>query len=263
MHVLALASVTLLGMVPPVCSIEVNPFAPGRSETFFWGVFSDEMLEAPPGDHSLRVEPGHWSVPDSGSAVYGQVVYVGEVAGYASAELRRTAGDSGPIRAAVVLWDYDAGCEPIRFGNGSPWGVVGDTAYFRATLRDSSQWADGVPTFDAYWAGGTIYPFTATEHGREFREHVRSGWGEIEPEDREEKHLTPVQAFRLVQALPGSCDYVSRAFVARMRLRWVLWRWKEFEGYYPADRIFGYHRELSAGENELLKRWCESEGESG
>lgn len=263
MQVLTLFSAAALGLVPPLCSTAVNPFSPGPSETFFWGVFTDEMVEAPPGDHPLDLDTGHWSVPDSARAVYGQVVHIGDIAGYRSPELRRESEAGGRIRAVVVLWDYDAGCEPTRFGNGTPWGVVKDTAYFRATLRDPSEWAGGVPTFDAYWAGETIYPFTATQHGREFREYARSQWGEAEASTEEEKHLSPVQAFRLVRALPASCEYIRSRFLARMRLRWVMWRWKEFEDHDPADRIFKYHRSLRDGETEYLKRWCESGEISG
>lgn len=262
MEILTLISAALLGLTRPFCSIAVNPFSPGPSETYFWGVFSDEMVEAPPGDHPLGMEPGHWSTPDSGNVVYGQVVYIGEVAGHRASELRRNLGDRGYIRAVVVLWDYDAACEPTRFGNGTPWGIVGDSAYFRATLRERSEWVGELPTFDVYWAGEGIYPFTATKHGREFQAYLREEWDNTELAREEKGRLTAAQAFRLVRALPDRCAYLRSPLIAKVRLWWVMWRWREVRDYYPAGQILEQHRKLRDRENTYLKGWCESQGTS-
>lgn len=265
MLILFLLSATGFSLIPPVCSIGVNPFSPGAPDTFFWAVFSSEMVRASFGTHPPEVVPeqpqellpGHWSRPDITGGLYGQVVHIGEVAGHRSKELASQAKGGRSNRAVVVLWDYDAGCDLTPFGDGAPWGVVGDTAYFVARLRDRAEWADDLPTFDAYWGGEMIYPFAATKHGREFQEYMRASRAEPQSPIQEERELTARQAFQLVRALPSACDYVKGRFWARLRLRWHMWKWAEFRDYYPADRIFRNHERLRDEENPGLKQRCE------
>jgi hypothetical protein len=157
------------------CSISVHPLTPHPGATYFVVAFSPEMVEVPPGDHPLGMEYGHWSAPDSVTAVYGQIVAVMASGGPGSNTLKRRFFNPRPSTAVLVLWDYDAGCDPTRFGSGgNPWGIPGDTAYIRAILRDSAEWAAGLPTFDIYYAGEGILPFTATFHGHEIHEYLDS-----------------------------------------------------------------------------------------
>lgn len=226
---------------PPVCSIEVNPFSVGSSDTYFWGVFGSETVQAPAAGHPVTQRPGHYSVPDTTPDVWGQIVYVHDAAGEGAGQLALDDSRSWTSAAVVVLWDYDAGCEPTPFDGPEPWGFSGASAYFLVSPRDREDWAYGLPTFDAYYAGQTIYPFAATRHGLESIQARREFWEEHGDPLPEPPRLSPQEVFELLQVLPFPCDYVHDLESASNRLREAIFDWSTKVTYRPADRIFEKH----------------------
>lgn len=241
-----------------LCSVGINPFGVGPRESYFWGTFTDRVVFA--GDARLLSSlPGHWSMADSIDSVWGQVVRVRGFGG----EGRRWFGGGGnlanPQDAIVVLWDYDAGCEPIPSSGPRPWGIPGDTAFFRVTPRTRNLWVNGTPTFDAYWAGEALYPFGATVHGREFQDHLRREFPDwVRPADSQV--LTAVEAFNLLRALPEVCDYTRESATANARLRYVERQWQHRASDYAVQAIFNAHRALSRAGDRHLKDACSVHG---
>lgn len=228
------------------CSIEVYPFTPGPRESYFWAVFTDHLMfdrRFPPGRPLL---PGHWSSPDTMRSHFGQVVNVGGFGGAG----RSWFGGGGILRtstrAVVVLWDYDAGCDPTPFVGRRLWGVPGDTAYFRASPRPRMLWIQNTPTFDVYWGGEAVRPHSATFSGREREEHLRRDMPQS-AELRSGDRLTALEGFELVFSLPGLCDYFTERDRAVARLRAVKQAWMPRLSDYAVESALRVHDRLAEG----------------
>ena len=98
------------------------------------------------------VSPGH-SGPARDRVVFGQVVSVRRVGGLAP----RPAEISFD-RVVLVPWDYAADCTPTPWTRSAAWIDPGSEGLFTATLRDSSHWAAGIPTYDVFAPQFQPYP---------------------------------------------------------------------------------------------------------
>lgn len=248
---------TLSTLIAPVhrCSIEVNPFAPGPRESYFWAVFSSDLRLDTSLPSRLPRLPGHWSSADSSASHFGQVVQIGGFGGAGRSWFEGGGPLRIPRRAIVVLWDYDAGCDPTPFLGRRPWGIPGDTAYFRAVPRTRNLWVGNTPTFDVYWGGQTVYPFRATYSGRELARYMREevpDWSD----PFESPHLTAVDAFRLVSELPSPCDYVVDQRAARLRLDGAQAEWSSRIEERPVKSVFQTHVSLSGKASQYWTEEC-------
>ena len=116
----------------------------------------------------------------------------------------------------LVLWDYDAGCSVTRYGGPLPLGVVGDTVFVRARLRDESEWVDGLPTYDSFWAGAHVYETASLTAWRDWILEIQREFS-APPWEREVR-MSPREVFALVASLPQPCDYVWNRSAAATQL---------------------------------------------
>jgi len=250
--------VSAAGRTDP-CSIAVHPYSPGPDQTYFWGVLGPDTLLVGSGSISPTGEPGHWGWAREDAPVFGQSVVLGAYGGAASEVLDSIFQANNRTNAVIVLWDYDAACEPTKWGGSSQWGVMGHSAYFSAYLRDVSSWAEGVPTFDSYWAGQMIYPFSALKvHSDSALEHdsLRRPFSQAFPEA-----LTAEQVYELVASLPQVCEYYFNPKAAIEKLATVKRTDRRLITRYPGDRIIRVHdsraEDVADGEpSDWLREIC-------
>jgi hypothetical protein len=87
-----------------------------------------------------------WQPPGSRPTIRGQVVVVERVLSGDSAAVRQTLGPT--MRAVLVPWDHDTGCEPIPWTSRPTWIKPGTVGFVPARLRPRDKWAGAVATFD-------------------------------------------------------------------------------------------------------------------
>ena len=238
-----------------LCSVEINPFAVPPRDSYFWATFTDRLAFA--GTLSSYGIPlsDAWGMSDSTEAVWGQVVRIGGFGG----EGRRWFGSGNtsvePRTAIVVFWSYDAGCEPVLLPGKEAWGIPGVTAFFRATPRSKNLWVDGLPTFDAFWAGQTVYPFEATVQGAESQQWARRE-SLVRASPADSSVLGAIEAFNLLSSLPATCDYIRDSALATSRLASVQRQWQHRSSDPVVQQILGFHASLSKGGNRYLKEAC-------
>jgi hypothetical protein len=165
MNVLAiLASLIAATSSPPLPGALCSkfPFPGGRSERdlHFIGAVTPDTVFAGPGKVNYIVAHGHFS-PAGTRSIYGQVVNVERLGASAAALL-----GTDVTRAVLVPWDYAADCTPTPWTSTSMWLDPGTRGLFMVTLRDSSHWVKGVPTFDVFTPEMVPYPQRAMMRGR-------------------------------------------------------------------------------------------------
>jgi hypothetical protein len=87
-----------------------------------------------------------WQPPGQRSGIAGQVVLIEDVLDDPTGILRRAPGRE--IRAVLVPWDHDTGCEPIPWTHAPIWITPGTVGFVAARLRPRERWAGDYPTFD-------------------------------------------------------------------------------------------------------------------
>lgn len=240
---------------PHRCSIGVNPFTPGPRESYFWAVFSSELRLDTSLPQPSAALPGHWTSADTSASHFGQVVHIGGFGGAGRSWFEGGGQLRIPRISILVLWDYDAGCDPTPFLGRRPWGIPGDTAYFRAVPRTRNLWIGNTPTFDVYWGGQTVYPFRATHSGRELASYLREevpDWSD----PWESAHLTASDAFQLVSELPSPCDYIVDESAARRRLALAQAKWLSRVEVWPVESMLETHQSLSKDGSKYWIREC-------
>lgn len=214
------------------CTIGVDPFAVGSSETFFWGVFGGVVVEVPVEGVVGSDKTGRWSPRDSTEKVSAQLFYVGDAATRMADQRERPEmrGRFGP--ALLVLWDYGPGCGPLPHRGREPWGVVGERVYGRGFLRHPDDWAYGFPTLDIYYSGQTLAPWSATVRGRK--------QGETDMMSRSDGlPLDPSQMFEMLRDMPGPCEWERRPLEARRKRDAAQHRWRHMLEDRTAGHILG------------------------
>ena len=217
------------------CTIAFDPLLVTSSTTFLLGTPRSDSLYAGNG----LVEPtgtgGHLtpSIPDR--SVYGQMFELEAIGGSGATEVSRTLGEWVPPwreeRVAVVVWDYDAGCDPSKWGESFVWAPLGSASVLLAMLRPETHWArPDIPTFDAFY-GGRLYP------GRELPTHS-GGW------------LPARTVFNLLRSLPDVCAYYHEPDLASKQLRIVGGIFLAEEKLPPASWILERQREWLDGSQE-------------
>ena len=98
-----------------------------------------------------------------------QVVTVDRLSASAPSDLREAiAGSRG--RVLLVPWDYGPDCSPETWRGRALWVEPGTRGFFSGNLRPSSQWVQGVPTFDVGSPYNVPYP-----SARIFERYLRGG----------------------------------------------------------------------------------------
>lgn len=127
-----------------------------------------------------------WQPPGQRPRIAGQVVLIQDVLADPTAMLRPAPGRE--IRAVLVPWDHDTGCDPIPWAHSPIWITPGTVGFVAARLRPREKWAGDYPTFD-----------------------VRDAWREPYTEERARslsgpsastEVMTPVEFGRFHTALP-------------------------------------------------------------
>jgi hypothetical protein len=78
---------------------------------------------------------------------YGQLATLERFGGPDSAQVA-AAVSRGRRRVVIVKWDMDSMCRPALRTERAPSFIAGERLFLTATLRDSSGWVGGRPTFD-------------------------------------------------------------------------------------------------------------------
>jgi hypothetical protein len=175
---------------PPVCS-----FAPFRGlrlaeKTHLLGSAAADTLLAGLGSVQPSGGRGHWG---SGAprTIYGQVVQIERFGGADSLRIAAAFLRQGHSQVVLVPWDYDEGCEPTIWSESARWILPTDPGVFTVRLRPEAQWAQGLPTFDAFVADLQPYP-----HGGFFRKGYAGRELQTEPS------LTAAEYYELYRRLP-------------------------------------------------------------
>ncbi len=117
---------------------------------YFIGRAQADTLLAGPGPVSYAVTPGHFG-PGRDRSIYGQVVRPERMGGSALSRVE------SPV-VLVVPWDYGADCTPTPWSASAQFIPVGHRGFYSLTLRDSTTWPGGVPTFDTHHPLFVPYP---------------------------------------------------------------------------------------------------------
>lgn len=187
----------------PFCSISVSPFGRPPGTSFFLGRFTEQLVPATPGPVEVSSLPGHMGPLPVNDTLWGQHLTVSRAGGWAS-DVIYDPGDPSPQEVVLVMWDYDAGCNTARYGGDLPVGIPGEEVFVVARLRDSTEWVDGIPTLDTFWAGDLVLPKHALTEWREFYEWVRSEYPS--PPWEAATPIAAEEAFAFMAALPQPCD---------------------------------------------------------
>jgi hypothetical protein len=180
------------------CAFPPGPHGRSADATVLLGTATADTVLAGPGEISPSPHGGH-SGSGAPGPIYGQVVEVARFGGADTTLLGPTLRERPNMRAVVVPWDYDPGCEPARWTTGFAWLEVGTEGTFAVQLRPDSLWIDGLPVFDAFYAA-EFEPYPAAYQGR------RSA----PPESRAAPWLTPEEYFELLIDVPPYEEWSER-----------------------------------------------------
>ena len=204
--------VVLPGDTSPLCSIIPTFDTRYPTVTAILGRALPETVLAGPGAVQPVVDaPGHWGRARN-APIYAQLV---EVEALEDADHQRIIAwmqQRNDPRVAVVPWDYAPDCRPVAWGRSARW--VSDTSpgFYRVRLRDSTDWAEGRPTFDAFHADLSPYP-----HGAFYQRGFR-GTGAV----RDGEGLTGSELFDFYRQLPTPEERAARSSLAESRLnQWL------------------------------------------
>jgi hypothetical protein len=144
----ALTAASGLASRADACSTLVR-YGPAISPraAFFLGHATGDTVVAGPGSVHPVTADGHSGDAGTG-AVYGQVFTVDRAGGAAPASA---------TRAVLVPWDYAANCAPVQWSSGWRWQEPNIGGLYQAFLRDSTEWAAGIPTYDVHFVPAEPY----------------------------------------------------------------------------------------------------------
>lgn len=156
--ILLIGAGLLLGTSPiHRCTLAPWPIARNPDATHFIAVAAPDSVLAGPGSVKPTGAPGHYG-DGRERRIYGQVVHIDRFAGADSMELALAFEEQGANRAVVVPWDYDPACQTTFWRRSARWVPLGEAGMYVLGLRRRSEWADGLPTFDALSAARHPYP---------------------------------------------------------------------------------------------------------
>ncbi len=207
-----------------LCSRIPFPGTRDRLATYFVArALPDTILAGENGVHP-DTNGGHWG---AGSArnVYGQLVRIDTLGGASDTKLRQVLADRRSREVVVVPWDYDPACRPTYWSSSARWTDPGLMGFYRVRLRNEKEWADGRPTFDAFAADLTPYPYSP---------FYRAGYVGTDAL-RSRPSLDAREFFSLSSALPVAIREGDSAALAPVRL-WAAAHPALAEKY-PADEI--------------------------
>lgn len=244
----------------PACSLELTPFRPAGDLTYLLAVARPDTVLAGPGPVRPTGAEGHWGRAEDDTLVFGQVFRAREYGGAGAAALDSALAGAESREVVVVLWDYDAACEPTRWSHSALWTFPDSSLFLSAELRDTSSWVEGRPTFDSFFAGEMAYPFDALTQSVAFYLHLDSVGL---PYRRRTDGLAAAEVFRLVDDLPKPCDWRSQPIEAAGRLAVAKERHRSLLGRFPANVILADHERWARGAfavhaNGELSRMCGS-----
>jgi hypothetical protein len=175
---------------PPVCSFTAFRGLRLAENTHLLGSAAADTLLAGPGNVRPSGERGHWG---SGAprAIYGQRVHVERFGGADSLRIAEAFQRQGHSQAVLVPWDYDEGCSTTIWSPSARWILPAEPGVFTVRLRPEVEWAQGLPTFDAFTADLQPYP-----HGLLFRKGYEGAELQTEPS------LTAAEYYELYRRLP-------------------------------------------------------------
>jgi hypothetical protein len=156
------------------CSLAPSHGVVRAGETVVLALATGDTLLAGPG--AIRTgEGGGHSGSGAPGPIYGQLFRVQRLARADSARVAAVLERRGDDRVAIVPWDYDPTCVPVRWTRGFAWVKSAEPAVFTLTLRPDSLWVDGVPVFDAIAAATEPYPHSPlyTDTTRNYRVRER------------------------------------------------------------------------------------------
>jgi hypothetical protein len=130
------------------CSLIVHaPLMLGPRTAMMIAVPTADSLFAGPGTTKYRVGPGHHG-PVYDRPIYGQVMRVDSALG---------PGARTGSRVVLVPWDYDSMCNEVPWGSSFLWRRPTARGLYTAVVRDSADWAGGLPTYDVFVTDGEPY----------------------------------------------------------------------------------------------------------
>jgi hypothetical protein len=255
------------------CTVEVTPFTRGPESTYLWGLPLSDTAFAGSGSVEYTLLPG------SDTMIFGQLIEVREFAGAGTTMLDSVFSATARREVVVVLWDYDAGCNPARPSLPQQWALVGYPVYLTLELRSHDLWADGRPTFDSFWGGQLVYPWGALKTMSDSALKARTlpeGLDTLPPILRDvfadttflrpfseafPDALSASEVFEIVTALPSVCDWYHDSAEASRRVRQVWDKYADLLARYPG-RFIKYSTEYIAREvadgkrDEYLRQAC-------
>lgn len=207
------------------CTIEIHPFTVYPWTTYFLATPRSDTLPVGNGEADPSQTGGHLTTSIHDRRVYGQVFDVEAIAGAEAPRVARAIGlrphSWQPTKVAVAVWDYDAGCEPAKWGESFAWAPTGQRTVLLADLRPDSLWVDGIPTFDAFY-GGRIYP--------------PLWWGYARAQ-------APSTVFTLLRTLPDFCLFHTDPQTASARLDSIAERYPDAVATQPGKDILAVRRD--------------------
>lgn len=207
-----------------VCSRIPFPPVRNREATYFVATTLADTVLAGEGRVHPDSNEGHWGAGEP-HAVYGQIVRIDTLGGANEAELFRLLEQRRSRDVVVVPWDYDPACRPTYWSSSARWTDPGLVGFYEVRLRDEKEWADGRPTFDAFAADLTPYPYGP---------FYRAGYLGTDAL-RSRPSLDAHEFFSLYAALPVDLREGDSAALLPVR-RWAAAH-PELAGKYPADEI--------------------------
>jgi hypothetical protein len=235
----SLAAALLALAAPPSATADefnrcsVRPFSGARDPevTYLLGTALPDTLLAGPGMIEPSAGPGHWGRGGE-RQIYGQVIQVERFGGADSTTLALAFGERSIAQAVIVPWDYDPSCRTTIRSRSAQWVPLGVPGMFTVRLRPESEWADGLPTFDAFMADLEPYPLGVLfQRGYRGTEALRT-----------RPSLSAAEYFELYRALPER-NMIRRDPEAAAAL---INRWEqahpELAQKYPATEVLRWAR---------------------
>jgi hypothetical protein len=143
------------------CTIAPGGAFPSTESTYLLGTATPDTLlsgQGPVTPTGLRGQQGSGRAP----SVYGQVIRLERFGGADSATVARALDGADDPRIVVVPWAYDASCAVTTWNGSTRWVPLEERGLFRTPrLRDEEGWAEGLPTFDIYFARFEPYPLAS------------------------------------------------------------------------------------------------------
>jgi len=125
---------------------------------YFTGTASADTVAAGPSPTPITaVGGGHFATGVKREAYYGQVIAAERFVASGLDGGRLARPRSSP-EVVLVPWDYSPSCERLPWGRSARWITPGARGLFYGTLRDTSQWISGRPTFDIVGTQFVPYP---------------------------------------------------------------------------------------------------------